>query len=592
MKLLSGILTLSGIITCAALIAYDCEDSKANITVIALGDVAPCPDEIEDYVEETVKIQVIQKNKYTLQKVQACLVEVLRHIHTSAVEKGLSSYIHAIGAEECRTMHRYRTIQLFNQNIGNIIINGTITAAITIAGALNTDSTCEGITYTENGYTWKKVVIMGTIKITTREYYATVILEENLISLTTGITCSYLQAYCIDSTYGETTWDINIAQSCEDKLTELYSGKAQQITNKQNPFEKLIIVDQEEKIFAFALKSKAIICDANGWYTEHPQIIIIIKTNSTTQLLARSNLIPQNTNMFSYINSKLLYVEQSNKREINKVYRNTAHRRCELHREIIRNRLSLAPLTPNSISTLIKQELGYIAAKMGEVLYIMKCTPRVVYPRKTETCYQELPIWNNNQSKFMAPITHIIQAYAQPINCNRITPPIYLIDGTWTAITPVHIEKKPPTYLQVDEGKPLQLEPIQQIGERGLYTQEEITKIQEQLTFGNEREAVENIIIRKIKGMETNSMGYSTVQIFDMEEMKQLTSSILTQIYGWFATFGQFFSGIIGIYIVIRIIKYVFGVMLNGLTIYKTFGFGIQLIASVWNTLTLWLVQN
>lgn len=107
-----------------------------------------------------------------------------------------------------------------------------------------------------------------------------------------------------------------------------------------------------------------------------------------------------------------------------------------MQREILKNRLLLAPLAPNAVSTLIKSNLGYVGRILGEVLYVMQCTPKVATIRRTDKCYHELPVEVNNQSKFMAPVTHILQKHAREITCNSITPPLYQIGGDWIGLTP------------------------------------------------------------------------------------------------------------------------------------------------------------
>jgi hypothetical protein len=138
----------------------------------------------------------------------------------------------------------------------------------------------------------------------------------------------------------------------------------------------------------------------------------------------------------------------------------------------------------------------------------------------------------------------------------------------------------------------VQFQPIQPIGARGLYTQEEIGKVQGLLTFGTERKVVENIIARRVAGMGAGGQGFSTLGMFDPDEMKELAHSTMRQLWGWFTDLGIFISGMIGFYIIFRVCKYVFGVVLNALQLYQTVGGGIQMLACLWNTLTMWVIHQ
>ncbi|KAG5860167.1 hypothetical protein JTB14_014410 [Gonioctena quinquepunctata] len=140
----------------------------------------------------------------------------------------------------------------------------------------------------------------------------------------------------------------------------------------------------------------------------------------------------------------------------------------------------------------------------------MRCVPRTVAIRRTEKCYNELPIVVNNASKFMAPVTRIIQTHAEEVDCNGLMPPLYLIDDQWMGLSPYPTMKKAPEVLSPESNLKLTFFPIQPVGTLGIYTQEEISNAQRILTFGNERKAVENIIARRVAGLETTGQGFST----------------------------------------------------------------------------------
>ncbi|KAG5867559.1 hypothetical protein JTB14_017583 [Gonioctena quinquepunctata] len=112
---------------------------------------------------------------------------------------------------------RYRTLKIYQQNIGGITMNLTTTASLTQKGAVASDGTCEGSTYHENGPVWRDVVIIATIKIQVTDYLAKMKLDENEISC--GVVQPFLKAYCFDTNLGETTWEVSPLQTCEERLS-------------------------------------------------------------------------------------------------------------------------------------------------------------------------------------------------------------------------------------------------------------------------------------------------------------------------------------------------------------------------------------
>ncbi|KAG5871273.1 hypothetical protein JTB14_024343 [Gonioctena quinquepunctata] len=354
-----------------SMIAYDCDDKDSEISAVSIRDVAECPEINTAYYSESGTVKVIQRDEISLQHVWTCLIEVTRlishcgmHSHSSVVAGGIMNYIYRVGAEECRSIHRYRTLKIYQQNIGGITMNGTTTASLTLEGVVDPDGTCEGSTYHENGQVWKDVVIIATIKIQVTDYLAKMKLDENEISLIGGVVCPFLKGYCFDTNLGETTWE------------------------------------------------------------PYPTI---------------------------------------------------------------------------------------------------KKTPEVLSPE------------SNLKLTFF---------------------------------------------------------PIQPVGTLGIYTQEEISNAQRILTFGNERKAVENIIARRVAGLETTGQGFSTVNLFNTEEMKELAHNTIRQVWGWFTDLGLFMSGLMGFYAIFRIIKYGIGVILNGIQLYQTLGCGVMILASLWNNLTMWVTHR
>lgn len=600
---MAGLILFCGLIVASqvayGLIAYDCAGEKTNISVISMNDVAPCIPPGEEYFEEPISVRVLQRNEYKLQKVQACMVEITRmiyycgmHSHVSIVDGALSTYLHVLGPKECQFAHKHQQIMLFNNVIDKLQRNGTTTASLTLHGFVDASGNCEGVSYSTNGITYKDAVVTATLKIQLRDYMTMVKWEVNEISLFGGITCTYLEGYCLDSILGESVWDVTPSQGCVRSLSILYEGSATLVKAVQLD-ENYLIIEDADKIFALSLIKMVALCNSQLWQTEHPRILVMkMESNKINPISDYMMLLPSNTDLMAYVNSKLLYVEQSYKRSIGKLYSDTLYRRCLLHRQVLRNRLLLAPLSPNAVSTVIKQKLGYVGRVLGEVLYVMQCTPKIAQIRRTENCYHELPVYVNNKSMFLAPLTHILQAHAEQVECNHITPPLYNIDGDWIGLAPHPITGTIPTLLPVLDEPRLEFKPIMPLGVSGIYTREEVDKVQRALTFGIERTAVSNIIARRISGLHTEGQGYTTLDMFSTEEMESLARSTLYRIWGWFVDVGMFFNGLMGIYFILRLLKYLLGVGLNGYQIIRTLGCGLSIIASLWSSLTYWLIHR
>lgn len=576
--------------------AYDCNDPAVNLTAVSLRGISECPESPEEFEEKAVHLQIIQHDEIQQVHTYTCLIEVTRiisycgmHSHSSMVDAGLATRIVKLGAEQCRATHRFDSLSLYGQTIVGLTRNGSTRTSATLSGKVGGDGSCSGNTYTDNGQTWDNVYVVAAINIQLMDFLAGVRTEENIINLKTGVTCPYLDGYCFDSMVGEAVWTIHASDKCEKELSMLYEGRANHIREKATG-KMYVVVQEQAHTFALTLVKRTTVCYQEVWQTEHPRLMVQMQEDRTPyRIKARKSAT--NTDLTAYINSKFLYVEQAYKREDNLLYRDVLKRLCRMKREILENRLTMAQFAPDIVAQLVEKE-GRVGRVLGEVLYIIQCVPKIVTLRRTNRCYKELPVNLNNKSLFMAPVTRILQVQAEEIDCNSIAPPLYWIEDQWIAINPHPAYHTAPKTLDATGDPRIEFAPIQPLGESGLYTQEEVMQVQRVLTFGAERRAVENILTRKMSGKDTDAQGYSALRFFDPEEMKTLAQSTIKQLYGWFSGIGTFISGLIGFYAVFKLIKYVVGVTINGMQIYKAAGCGFALLASVWNVLTFWLVQG
>lgn len=583
----------------AAIIAYDCQNAATNISVISLNDVAPCPDPRFNYITEPKAIQVIQKNQYEKVHVKTCLVEVTRLImrcgmfsHSSAVSQSLYTYIHKTGRDGCFDIHKHQEYRGFRGQIfSGLVPNSTNGGSVTIAGSLDMSGSCTGSSYTENGVTWDSVVVTASVKITVRDYFATLKLDQDEVSLQGGVVCSFLSGYCMDSINGESAWNPLVLPDC-NRYTILYQGRGHvvQHVNVTRP-SKYLVIEEGDRVFALALGKADAVCGMRVWQTEHPRLMVTeVVINPFPKKWAGKN-IPENIDLTAYVNSKFLYMEQSLKTTIDRTYAYTIHRRCLLRREILKNRLVLAPLSPNVISTLVKGQLGFVGKVAGEALYILQCTPRVVEIRREKACYAQLPVRVDNESYFMSPITRILQRYGEETECNSLVPSIYNINNRWTSFSPHPGIGITPSTLAVDTEGDLPFNTIQSLSTGGLYTPEEIREAQQAMLFGHERVAIANMMTRRAMGQDVDTQGVSMLSMFSAEEIEKLADSAVKKMWGWFNWIGDLTSGLLGIYVIGRVIKWVIEVVINLMALHRAHGWSVRLFAGLWDNLTLWLLH-
>lgn len=92
-----------------------------------------------------------------------------------------------------------------------------------------------------------------------------------------------------------------------------------------------------------------------------------------------------------------------------------------------------------------KKEGNMFAQFQGEVLSIFNCHQVTVTPREDPQCYEELPVFLEEEKLFLQPITHRLMKHGSIRPCEKMKSPKYQTDsGVWISMNPgIHIEPKP-----------------------------------------------------------------------------------------------------------------------------------------------------
>jgi hypothetical protein len=161
----------------------------------------------------------------------------------------------------------------------------------------------------------------------------------------------------MDYLQGESTWDTTVSHLCTT-YNVIYEGIATFVQEKEanSSGNRYVVIEDRAKIFAIQLTKRNQLCGNNIWESEPPRLIVIEKESPTqvTPWTMRGGENPD-ADLITYVNTKFLYVEQSFKRGLNEMLALTIHRRCLLYREILKNRLVMAPVAPDAVASLIKK---------------------------------------------------------------------------------------------------------------------------------------------------------------------------------------------------------------------------------------------
>lgn len=202
----------------------------------------------------------------------------------------------------------------------------------------------------------------------------------------------------------------------------------------------------ETENIVFTLK-KTFACEITVIKTEHPQLFILSDATFMNHFQTK-HILPHNTDLMAYVNTKFVYIENFLKTTITLLYADLLTKQCELQGKILIQKLSLASYSLSEFAYAMGEGPGFPAMKAGEIIYLIKCKAVNVEINTLKTCFDELPVKYQNNTHFMAPKTRTLQKYGTEVDCNSILPPAFLLEGEWFGIAPTIREIKKPLNLK------------------------------------------------------------------------------------------------------------------------------------------------
>ncbi|XP_071577514.1 uncharacterized protein [Temnothorax nylanderi] len=575
------------------IIGYDCISPTTNLTTLSLINVEECDIPLPKVNSSQVFIQLLQLNEFESVKVIQCKVEIDRTIrkcgmfsHNSDVLNGKYAYIHEVTREACIRMHYYGTLEFKGTYIVALKSNQTTSRPAILTGVVDADGKCSGGSYSDLYGTWTNVFVQATVTITLQDYFANVKLSTNRIQLRSGVACDFSTARCTDIEGGNTFWEPIPNDSCKfTSYSTLYRGYAEKVIDNVNEHSQTAYtVNADDTVFALTSTGKDLACGYSLIRTEHPKLVIW-ETSPETDIAKRTGRV-ENLDLFTYMNSKFVYVEKHIRNQINQLYRNILLQQCNLELKMLQNALAIATQSPDIFAYHFMKGPGYMALLAGEVIHIIKCVPVEVKLVHTQECYEQLPVMFNNKTSFLTPQTHVLLRQGTQINCNSFAPPMYLLGDSWYKITPRPIETLAPTVIKPMTKTTWKYTSPGALATSGIYTQKDLEDLKDHIMFPAERPAVLNTVARGVMGESTVLSGGSFANLIDEASIEKIALSAWENFWSKFLIFGNISAGLLGIYLFIRAIKLILDTLVHGYALHTVYGWSIYLIGAIWDSLT------
>ncbi|XP_071580187.1 uncharacterized protein [Temnothorax nylanderi] len=580
-----------------SLLGFDCRGKGLNVTTLSLTDIGDCElEDLEPVTEETY-LQLLQLSEFDHTVGIQCKIEIDRDVqhcgwssYNSAVQGGKYEYIHEIPSDACRKMQDSGTIYLGGASgiIAGIKVNATTTRAITLAGSLTMDGDCEGAQYSDPMGTWSNVFVQATVKITTRRMELPVKHSTNKVTLPSGIRCPAMEGECYDADGTMTFWKTLPTDTCQfNKYDVLYEGKAHRVSPKPGQKETPVIytLTTRDITFALARTTETSLCGYKIIQTEHPKLFIL-ETQPGRTFKIQTGISIDNLDIFSYVNSKFIYVEKHMRTQLTQMYRDIMSQKCALEKQILENALSLASIAPDEMAYRIMKSPGYTAITAGEVIYIVKCVPVTCKVRQTENCYSELAVSHNNASHFLLPKSRVLTKSGTLRDCNELLPTMYRIDDAWFKLTPRPVEALPPPTIQPLSKPQWKYVNPANLATSGIYSTQDLDRLRNHIMFPIEKPAMINTLVQGAMGRNIPRGTVSLYNLMDEESLEKIAENTGQQLWNGFVTFGSASAGVLAIILLFRLAKLIIDSIIRGYALHSVYGWSMHLLGAVWSSVT------
>lgn len=575
-------------------IGYDCNQKYSNFTSFSLVDIADCDLPSPIVNETSTDISLIQVNEFSHTPVFYCKVVIKRSAencgafsHVSPIKHGEIKYIHSISREECFRMHRKGSFFIANHYIGNLRVNDSVTTPLTFAGTLGESGDCTNGEYSDPYGHFPKALVRGYVSITLLQKYNAIDLETNKIILESGQRCTFSDEECTDTVHGDVFWNSVPINACEpSRYTTLYSGRATKIVERDSQRSPLYVVESDGIAFAFKDYGRVNKCTFELTRTEHPKLFILTDIHREQFKTSKHKTI-KNLDIFSYVNSKFIYIEKHLKKHMQQLYQDVLVHQCELEKKVILNALNLASVNPELLAYYIMQAPGFVSLLAGEVIYILQCMRVEVTTRETDECYQELPVLLDEKPLFLAPRTHILREFGTKTACNARMPVMYNFGNRWVKLIPQITSEINPGILRPKVKQTWNYRSPLDLASSGIYNYGDVENLKTFIMFPNERQAVLNELTRGIienGGITIGNASFSS--FFDNLSLSKFAETTWNKLWNKFITFGSMCSGIITIILFIQLLKITINNLCQGNFFVNIYDWSLQILGAVGSTFT------
>lgn len=162
----------------------------------------------------------------------------------------------------------------------------------------------------------------------------------------------------------------------------------------------------------------------------------------------------------------------------------------------------------------------------------------------------------------------------------------------WYKILPRPTEAIPPATIKPSTTPTWKYTNPADLATSGIYTEEDLRDLREQIMFPVERSALLNDLAREIHGHPVADDEGTIGKLLNEDAVSKIVQSTWNRLWTKFMTFGTVSAGLIAILMLLQFVKIVVDILLRGYTLHSIFGWAFHLLGAVWSSITNFMLYN
>lgn len=583
--------------------AFDCAGPDNQKRTVSLISGAECMRESKVSNTSTIDVQILQSQEYESKDVVQCMISydvMIQHCghwyqgRNDFIKK--YNYIYEPTRDQCRQIIKSQHyVDVKNSKVAITLKHGQGSFRGFVAGS-SKPGDCTGTEYIDHlAEKHDNVFVHAEIKIAVKESSAHINIRDHSLSLSTGKKCQFTEGNCFDQLNGYSFWELGLnSYECNQKsLFVIYKGTVNKTveTLADGSSKTSYYSVSDGQLFYIEATAETHVCGYAGFTTQHPKIFLTEIMETHHQFFFNNAYSAKNIDGLIIQGMQLSLLYNNVGVQMSKMYDSIQYSKCLTDQKLIATSLSVAKLDPTSLGLVMHGKPGYFTKISGEVAYIIQCRPVEVTLRSTDVCYNEIPIYYNNEKMFITPRSHIITNVGTILDCKDFLIPAYKINNIWFSLQNNRLNPiKTPIDMEITKPEEWLFKPIENLANQFIYSPQDIRKYRESINNPLSQEAIRLNQQNEISGKfqttgSTGSVAYFVTHDLIDKIQERFFEDSFNYLSIKFTSLGNVVSAMFGIFMIFKAIKFIINLLFNSFLLHDIFGFTWKLLFSFWDSL-------